>query len=739
MKTINKATKGVLLATVASLALVNLVGLGNAAASTAAYSLPTSGIVPTALTAGNATKTSDLTVETHQTGAYYWVNNFNKSTDTLTWPVTVSAATSFSITSLLASSEATPFTVTDDANGSAVTVSSAGTGWQSLVMGQISVPAGTSNLAFTRSTTAASATNIKSIELVPANSVTAYNNSVTNAKADGQWMSNGGYGLFFQYGAWGYPKTGSAKTPAAQACDFDTSKFVTMVKATGAAYVIWSYTWYTYQIDGPNAAIDTIAGDSSHTTACDLDLNVAQALKTAGVKFILYYHNGHDTDATWWAKQAYPSLNSQTGAGDKSTFLANWSSIVDWTGNHFGTNLDGWWFDDGSFYYPADFAALEQHARTGNPARMVTFNSWTATQVSPYEDYSSGEDCASGNMTAPGTANSSGIIVSGANVGLRAHCLYMLNQDWGVHSPNTTITSPNWNTVSPAVNSAIANHTAVSFNLMMYEDGTVDPGTLAVLQQVKAAYAAPTGQSAPVTTNDSSSQITYQGTWTVASNRGAGDFSDDVHWTNTTGSSALFSFTGTDIDLIGPLQSGSGSASITIDGVDKGTVSENNSGSYAPQQTIFSIGGLSNGTHTLVATKTGPGTYFQVDAFRTVAETNDDNQSIAYQGHWATSAGRGAGDYQNDVHYSSTVGDTATITFSGTSMELRAPTYNGYATGTVSIDGTSYGAISEAGTSSYTPQQVIFSVSGLAAGSHTLVMTSTSGGYFQLDGYVARS
>lgn len=446
-------------------------------------------IVPVVLTAGSADKPPTLTWRTSQPEAYYWINNFNTSTDYLSWQVTSDTTTAFNVTALLATNGETAFILTDSVNGARTTAVSHAYGWDRLSLGAIEVPRGTSTLTLRRATSTTSETDINSIELIPGRRQAQYDADVAKSKASSQWLTNSGYGLFLQYGAWGYPRTGPAKRLDDQACDFDVPKFVRMVRSTGAAYVIWSYTWYTYQVDGPNPQIDRILANGGNTAKCDLDLEVAKALHKAGIKFMLYYHNGHDQDPAWWAKQDFPANYKSTGTGDKSTFDENWKSVISWIGAHYGSLLDGFWFDDAMYYYPDNFRQLEKVARVGNPQRLVSWNSaGPYSSYTQYQDYQPGVICSDGPR-AGSPIGSGGVYLSGPLSGVRAHCLAKLNQDWGVHAPNTTITlTTDIFKLMTKMDGALANHTTLSFNLMMYENGDVDPATLKVLQQLQSVY-----------------------------------------------------------------------------------------------------------------------------------------------------------------------------------------------------------------------------------------------------------
>jgi hypothetical protein len=72
-------------------------------------------------------------------------------------------------------------------------------------------------------------------------------------------------------------------------------------------------------------------------------------------------------------------------------------------------------------------------------------------------------------------------------------------------------------------------------------------------------------------------------------------------------------FTGTGIDVIGPMSSADGTANVTLDGAQVSTITAVYSGTYTPQQHYWGIRNQTPGTHTLTLKKTG-GSYLQLDA-----------------------------------------------------------------------------------------------------------------------------
>ncbi|MBM7797991.1 hypothetical protein JOE57_000912 [Microlunatus panaciterrae] len=347
---------------------------------------------PAVLTAGASRRPDSLRVARHQPDPYYWVENFNLDSDYLEWRVDSDEAAHFEATLLVSTAEDTAFTLTNLTTGRAVAAISHGYGWDRLTLGSLLLPQGTSTLRLTRNATSTADVPVKSLELLPTATREEYLRRVRAAKVDSQWLTDARYGLFFQYGGWSYPPTGERKSIEDQCRDFDVERFVAMVLASGAGYVMWSYTWASFEVQGPNPVIDRILGHGDNTSRIDLILTLARALKTQGIRFLLYYHNGHDEDPAWWEKQCFPAGYRETGVGDKSIFERNWMKIISWIGEHFGELLDGFWFDDGAYYYPTDFERLLTAARTGNPQRIVSYNSWVGPTLTSFQDYRSGED-----------------------------------------------------------------------------------------------------------------------------------------------------------------------------------------------------------------------------------------------------------------------------------------------------------------------------------------------------------
>jgi len=108
-----------------------------------------------------------------------------------------------------------------------------------------------------------------------------------------------------------------------------------------------------------------------------------------------------------------------------------------------------------------------------------------------------------------------------------------------------------------------------------------------------------------------SSVATYTGTWNVSSNRGFGDYADDVNYTTTNGASFSHTFTGTGVDYFTETYFDEGQIDMYVDGVFQTTVNAS-SGPRLTQQAVYRASGLTPGAHTLKGVKKN-GTYLLVD------------------------------------------------------------------------------------------------------------------------------
>ena len=85
---------------------------------------------------------------------------------------------------------------------------------------------------------------------------------------------------------------------------------------------------------------------------------------------------------------------------------------------------------------------------------------------------------------------SDGIFPTGPQKGLFAHGMFVLDgPDWGINHPDTRIDQPAFSAEAAVgmVQQAAERGQSLSFNLLMYQDGSVSPASLAVLRAVRKA------------------------------------------------------------------------------------------------------------------------------------------------------------------------------------------------------------------------------------------------------------
>jgi len=420
--------------------------------------------------------------------------------DILTWNVKVASTASYDVTALVRANAGQRFQVTVSEPGgsslSSTVFSAISTGVDDrLAAGHLRLPAGFSTITLRRIGTVSGEAIVRSIELLPDSQLTAYDAAVAAARAAAApkliKFSKSGYGLFYEYGAWGFPDNpGPAKSPTQQAQDFNVDAFVNMVKQTGAGYVIWTMDWFTHQTDKQMDSTNAIMGQQ-YTSTYDLITKVATALHASGIMFMLYYQDG-SADPNWWPHAKYPSTFWQTGLGDRSNFFENWTAEISEMGQKLGPLLDGWWFDDGTEYYPAPFQAMEQTARIGNPERLVSWNPnvHSSPSVTDFQDVSFGEGSTGAVETGSAPVGGDGIFTTGPYKGLLQSGMFLMENDAGNHTKGQKIVSNGkWTSAKliSTVESAMSRNVPVSAMLMMYEDGQVGTTELAMLRALNQA------------------------------------------------------------------------------------------------------------------------------------------------------------------------------------------------------------------------------------------------------------
>jgi len=278
-----------------------------------------------------------------------------------------------------------------------------------------------------------------------------------------------------------------------------------------------------------------------------------------------------------------------------------------------------------------------------------------------------------------------------------------------------------------------------SGNMTVSGGGITVPVTVADGNDAYAIYVTPPGSVTADTTADDTAtsgtdHFTYGANWGTAT--GVSDLYDGTaHWTNTSGASTTFTFTGSEVAIHGVNDVDQGISGFAIDG-GQPTYVDDYSPTRIPQAILWSASGLSGGTHTVTITSTG--TKNTASSNITVAldyavvsannATTDDTatsgtDSFSYGANWGTATG--VSDlYDGTAHWSNTAAATTTFTFSGTGAVIYGVKDVDQGISTFSVDGGGVTTVDD-----HSPSRAagaaLFSVSGLAAGTHAIKVIAT--------------
>lgn len=290
-----------------------------------------------------------------------------------------------------------------------------------------------------------------------------------------------------------------------------------------------------------------------------------------------------------------------------------------------------------------------------------------------------------------------------------------------------------------------------------------------------------------VVLNNNDPAIVYSGSWNRSTNRGLGDYQDDVQYTERDGDSLEYTFIGTGIDYVTETHNSQGDIDFYIDGELKQTVSTylDASQGRGVQQVVYSAEGLPNGTHTLRAVKRSGG-YMLLDklavkldsvlstdtaafdkappaqadvavdllrdpgeltaivhdgkALTRGAEYDVDGATVTVRKEYLASQAVGdfvlefrfRGDYRNDVHFATDDGAALEFAFHGTGVEWVGAMGPDQGTVKVYIDGKLADTVDTHNERRVTGRS-LFSVDTLKDRDHTVRIVKESGDVLRMD------
>jgi len=310
----------------------------------------------------------------------------------------------------------------------------------------------------------------RSLELIPVAAkaaIEADRQEARHARASTDWMVKAGYGLMFHWTSQSIGKDGTHKPYARAVDDFDVNRFAEMVEATGAGYVIFTIGHAESYCPGPIKAWEKY--HPGKTTRRDLIAEMANALRTKGIKLMCYLNAASLT--------RYPKTGEEE-------FTRIMTEVVTEFGEHYKGMVAGYWFDccyQAKEKYPGfSFREFFKTCKAGNPNRIVALNSWIYPNVSEWQEYWAGETGSPIGLPVNGTTQE-----RGPGAGLRYQVLLIMEPYWvqeRVEMPRPRFTAQQ---LGEFISQCKANGGAVTINLGIYQDGTVDPRAVDVLKEVR--------------------------------------------------------------------------------------------------------------------------------------------------------------------------------------------------------------------------------------------------------------
>ncbi|MER7006953.1 carbohydrate-binding protein [Dactylosporangium sp. NPDC000555] len=110
-----------------------------------------------------------------------------------------------------------------------------------------------------------------------------------------------------------------------------------------------------------------------------------------------------------------------------------------------------------------------------------------------------------------------------------------------------------------------------------------------------------------------------------------------------------------------------------------------------------------------------------------------NDTALTYDAGWGYGGGRGYGDYNDDTHYTTTVGATASYTFTGTGVEYLSERFSDMGNVDVYIDNVFQANVNLNVPGARQVQQVVFSKTGLASGTHTIRIVNKTTSWGMID------
>jgi hypothetical protein len=325
-----------------------------------------------------------------------------------------------------------------------------------------------------------------SIEIIPEKDFATQQKLAGELKSRPAWLDNADYGLFFHWNARSKPRHGEPKSFEQSVKDFDVQRFATMVKSTGAKFIVLTTSWGGSSFPAPIDAVEKVSPGS--TTTRDLIADLSAALSPYQIKLIIY--------CNYTLQRIGLEKKGALSTADIDRGFNTMISIYQEIASRYKGKIAGFWIDDGMILYPykAPFDLLTKAMKHADTEMVVCYNSWIYPRFTEYQDFFGGEfgitmkaaQSEPQNLPIGGT----GYFVNGGQQGLKAtFCGQLEKGDW-THTPlNTAISSPVLNAASliEIVKEGMKRKNTAILNVSVYQDGSPSPETLDLLHQLNQA------------------------------------------------------------------------------------------------------------------------------------------------------------------------------------------------------------------------------------------------------------
>jgi alpha-L-fucosidase len=255
------------------------------------------------------------------------------------------------------------------------------------------------------------------------------------------WLKEAKWGIMVHYLADWRARTDSIKMSPEKWIElidrFNADSLAAQVKSVGAGYLIFTIGQNSGYYDSPNKTYEKLTAITDKISNRDLIADLSDALRTRGLKFIVYLPSGAPNGDSIAKKK----LEWTNGPYPNKEFQQKWEAIIKEWSLQWKNKIDGWWFD--GCYWPnimyrnettPNFKSFAEAARAGNPNAIVAFNPGVVHRIlslTPYEDYTAGEndkpDLISIRRAYDGKVD-----------GKQIHALSYLGRTWGMGDPRFT-------------------------------------------------------------------------------------------------------------------------------------------------------------------------------------------------------------------------------------------------------------------------------------------------------------